>query len=76
MAISKHGGIIGLILSNRMWLRRGAELAATLATISSPASRVAILGSEPEIYFYAHRTLLRAMSTCMILPLAPCMRPQ
>jgi hypothetical protein len=31
------------------------ELARYISNHSSPATRVAILGSEPEIYFYAHR---------------------
>ena len=31
------------------------ELARYISNHSSPASRIAILGSEPEIYFYAHR---------------------
>jgi hypothetical protein len=31
------------------------ELARYISNHSTPASRVAILGSEPEIYFYAHR---------------------
>ena len=31
------------------------KLARYITDHSSPASRVAILGSEPEIYFYAHR---------------------
>src|SRR5438552_5536702 len=31
------------------------ELARYISNHSSPATRVAVLGSEPEIYFYAHR---------------------
>jgi hypothetical protein len=31
------------------------ELSRYISDHSSPATRVAILGSEPEIYFYAHR---------------------
>ena len=42
-------------ICNGMSFAAAPMLARYISDHSSPASRVAILGSEPEIYFYAHR---------------------
>ena len=56
MAISKHERFHwSYFEGSHVAFVAAPELARYVSNHSSPASRVAILGSEPEIYFYAHR---------------------
>jgi len=56
MAISKHERFHwSYFEGSHVAFVAAPELARYISNHSSPASRVAILGSEPEIYFYAHR---------------------
>jgi hypothetical protein len=56
MAISKHERYHwSYFEQSHVAFVAAPELAHYISNHSSPASRVAILGSEPEIYFYAHR---------------------
>ncbi|PYJ24366.1 MAG: hypothetical protein DME89_13895 [Verrucomicrobia bacterium] len=56
MAISKHERFHwSYFEGSHVAFVAAPELAHYISNHSSPASRVAVLGSEPEIYFYAHR---------------------
>jgi hypothetical protein len=58
-------------ICNGMSFAAAPKLARYISDHSSPASRVAILGFEPEIYFYAHRhaALAKPLNWTRIMPI-------